>query len=363
VFTRDLLTNPAIRGVTDLKHEVVAAASSTSAARAGEFLTKVKAPSTAKAHGSYTELVQDPNVNIVYVATPHSHHFQNAMLCLQAGKHVLCEKALTVNAAQAKKLCQVAKEKNLFFMEAVWTRFFPLSIAIRDMIRAGKIGPVHRVAADNTLNTTFDNTHRMVNMDLAGGALLDLGIYSLTWVFQILYHLQQTRPREAPQVLAAINKYGPTGCDEETSMILKFATQKTMGVALTGMRGGVAKVPTTAPQVVISGTKGAIQVEGPIFRPTVFRIQWQNGEVEEHSYPIPTDPERDNWGHGMFWEADEVARCIRDGKLESPRLGWEESIVIMETMDEVRRQGDLAYPELIETAEFDPESPLNTGAR
>lgn len=147
-FSKDLTVNPETRNVKDIQHEIVAAASSSSADRASEFLKKVGASSSAKAYGSYEELVADKNVDIIYVATPHSHHYQNAMLCLEAGKNVLCEKAFTVNAAQAKKLAEKAKEKNLFLMEAVWTRYFPLSIYVRDVITSGK------VCFSNTLSET-----------------------------------------------------------------------------------------------------------------------------------------------------------------------------------------------------------------
>lgn len=340
----------------------------------------VQAPSTAKAYGSYAELVNDPDVDIIYVATPHSHHFQNAMLALDAGKHVLCEKALTVNATQAKKLVETARAKNLFFMEAVWTRYFPLSIQIRELVTSGAIGKVHRVFSDLSFGEAqedgslrFPNENRMVNMDLAGGALLDLGIYSLTWIFQILYHCQP-KPREAPRVIAAINKYEKTGADEMTSMILQFEKNQSMGIATTNLR--VATQPEegdsgiTGPAVRIQGTKGEIQVFGPIFRPTKYRVikaGAKKDEIEEVECPIPKDKERpgkkgeeaEGWGHGMFWEADEAARCLRDGKLESESLEWEESIVIMEAMDETRKQGNLVYPELIETAVYDPKSPLN----
>lgn len=118
-FTRDLWPNPETRGVNDIEHKVVAAASSSSSKRAEEFLKEVRAAEGAKAYGSYKELVQDPNVDIIYVATPHSHHYQNVRLCLEAGKNVLCEKAFTTNAAQLEVLIKIAKEKNLFLMEAV----------------------------------------------------------------------------------------------------------------------------------------------------------------------------------------------------------------------------------------------------
>jgi predicted dehydrogenase len=376
-FTKDLLTNPATRDVHDIQHVVAAAASSSSVSRASTFLKDIKAPSSAKAYGSYAELVKDPDVDIIYIATPHSHHFQNTMLALEAGKNVLCEKAFTVNAAQAKKLVETARAKKLFLMEAVWTRYFPLSIKIRELVTSRSIGPVHRVTADlsyayalddGSLNSPVEN--RMVNKDLAGGALLDLGIYSLTWVFQILY-LCQKKPREAPKVLAAIDLYEKTGADETTSILLSFPGQKSTGFATTSLRVATQPdgegSPAAGPAARIQGTKGEIQVFGPLFRPTQYRVikvGGEKGKVEDVFCPIPKDKGREGkdgegWGHGMFWEADEAARCLRDGKLESETLSWEESIVIMETMDEARKQGGLEYPELIETAVYDEKSPLN----
>ncbi|KAI1340114.1 NAD(P)-binding protein [Xylariaceae sp. FL0016] len=371
-FTKDLLTNPASRDVSDVAHKVVAVASSSSKDSATSFLDKVKAPSGVKTYGSYAELVNDPDVDIIYVATPHSHHFQNTMLALEAGKHVLCEKAFTVNAAQARKLVETAKAKNLFLMEAVWTRYFPLSIKLREMVSSGVIGPVYRVIADNSFGNdgpngtlTFPDEHRMVNPDLAGGALLDLGIYSLTWLFQFLYHIQPEETKEAPKTVAAVNKYA-TGADEMTNIILQFPKHKSMGIAMTGLRTAtnVDGHNSAGPAIKIQGPLGEIQVMGPAFKPLQYKIVTKDcaGNVEVVDCPIPKDAERD-WGHGMFWEADECARCLRDGKKESATLPLSESIVIMEVMEEVLRQGDVKYPELITTAVYDPKSPLNTGKR
>lgn len=138
-----------------MRHEIVAVASSSSASRAGDFIKRIDGPSSAALYGSYAELVADPNVDIIYVATPHSHHFQNAMLAIQAGKNVLCEKALTVTASQTKKLFEAAKAKNVFFMEAVWTRYFPLSIKVRELIQSGAIGTVYRTFGKPTLPWPF----------------------------------------------------------------------------------------------------------------------------------------------------------------------------------------------------------------
>ncbi|KAL7822617.1 NADP:D-xylose dehydrogenase [Trichoderma gracile] len=367
-FCKDLLCNPAIRGADDVRHEIVAVASSSSSKRAEEFLQRIDGAFDAKTYGSYPELVADPNVDIIYVATPHSHHFQNTMLALEAGKNVLCEKAFTVTAAQARKLVETAKAKKLFLMEAVWTRYFPLSIKIRELIAAGEIGTVFRTIADMSINANseqgqalkFADSHRMVNPDLAGGATLDLGVYPLTWVFQTLYHLQPEEDKEAPTVVASSNKY-TTGADENTAIICSFPRHNSIGIASTTMRADTDPEKDTIPAVRIQGSKGEIQVFFPTYRPLKYKVVKTNGEAQTVDCPIPGDPARKDSGHGMFWEADECARCLRDGKLESATLPWKESIVIMETMEEALRQGGVTYPELITTDVYDPKSPLNTG--
>lgn len=375
--TKDLLCDPTTRGVKHIKHTVVAAASSSSKSRAEQFLKDTGSPSDAKAYGSYEELVQDPNIDIIYVATPHSHHYQNARLALEAGKNVLCEKAFTVNAAQLKELTRIAREKNLFLMEAVWTRYFPLSIYVRDTITSGRIGSVQRVLADNSMASNpeeafSDGKHRLVNPDLAGGALLDLGIYSLTWVFQTLYHTQPEKTRQPPKVLAALKSYGPTkAADEASTIILSFPRSEEEGgeahaVATTSLR--IASFPggkRDIPAIRIQGPKGEIQVFGPAFRPTHTRLILSDGTVEDKDFPQPGPGKGSGWyngfgkgnngegvGHGMFWEADEAATAIVEGRKEGKFEGLDESIVIMEVMDEVRRQGGLSYPEKIETTKY-----------
>ncbi|EFW98575.1 oxidoreductase [Grosmannia clavigera kw1407] len=367
-IAKDLLTDPSARGADDVRHVVAAAASSSSKQRAADFLHAVGAGAEAKAYGSYAELVADADVDIVYVATPHSHHFQNAMLVLEAGKPVLCEKAFTVTAAQARKLVATARQKRLFLMEAVWTRYFPLSVQVRDLVRRGAIGTVYRVVADNSIqasstdaanNLVFADDHRMVDIHLAGGATLDLGIYSLTWLFQILYHLQPDADdgKESPRVLAAMDKYRNTGVDESTTMLLHFPRHGTTGIATSSMRfdTGVDAAHPAGPAILIQGSAGEIQVIGSAYQPLQYRVVRRRvaadgqqtattetkTETETVDCPIPQP------GRGMFWEADECARCLRDGRLESETLPLDESIVIMETMEEALRQGGIKYPELI----------------
>jgi len=378
-FTRDLLVDPTTRGVTHIKHTVTAAASSSSQKRAEDFLKEVGAPADAKAYGSYEELVNDPNIDIVYISTPHSHHYQNAMLCLEAGKPVLCEKALTTNAAQAKALVAKAKEKNLFFMEAVWTRYFPLSIYVRSLVTSGTLGKVHRVQADNSMatdpETSFaDGKHRLVNPQLAGGALLDAGIYALTWVFQALYTTQDPQTRRKPRVASALRLYAPTGAaDDMATMVLTFPGAAgdggdAHGIASTSIRlhPAPAGASGVAPCCRVQGDKGEVQIFPPAYRPPKTRLVLRDGTVEEKDWtPFPGPGKGSGWyngfgglmnaegeGHGMFWEADEAATALVEGRLEGKYENWEESVTIMEVMDEVRKQGGLVYPEKIETTVY-----------
>lgn len=255
------------------------------------------------------------------------------MLCLEAGKNVICEKAFTTNAEQTKLLVQKAKEKNLFLMEAVWTRYFPLSIYVREVITSGKIGTVYRTYADLTMplvpGTTFDDSHRMVNPDLAGGALLDLGIYALTWVFQTLYHTQPASERKPPSVVSALKKYS-TGADEMTSMILDFPRSAALGgnahgIATTAMR--IASDPdekgSAGPSIRVQGSKGEVQVFHPAFRPTRTRLVLHDGTVEDKDFPQPGPGKGSGWtngfggslqeegeGQGMFWEGEFFAYLL-----------------------------------------------------
>ena len=363
----NLLVLPSTRNVADVKHVIAAAASSSSLERAQQFLEECKCPSWARAYGSYEGIVADPNVDIIYIATPHSHHFQNAMLCLKAGKHVLCEKPFTVNAPQAEILARVARERKLFLMEAVWTRFFPLSIAVRKMVAEGKIGKIHRVIADNSFGDDVEKKwgteHRMVNMDLAGGALLDceyslhivvaprtlipvkVGVYSLTWVFQILYHLQPGSARETPSIVSSMIHYEKTGADVLTSMILTFPKMQADGIALTGLLAATDPDHNHAsPSIKIMGSEGQILVYGPPYRPLSISLVHNNHPRVDQAFELP--------GHGMFYEADECARCIRDGKLESETIPLQESIAVMKAMDEVRKQGHLRYSDRLESTVY-----------
>jgi predicted dehydrogenase len=276
-------------------------------------------------------------------------------LALEAGKHVLVEKPATVNAEQLEILGKLAKERHLFLMEAVWTRFFPLSLEVVDIIKRGQLGTVKRVFADfsfwNDVESEFGTTHRMVNVDLAGGALLDLGIYSLTWVFQALYH---TGDRIAPNVVSAVTKY-KTGCDEQTTVLLDF--NGAHAVATTSIR--VASTPNAEhngqDDIRIQGTLGDLTINyAP--RPSSYTLtpatSVSRGTPASFQYGKKEFSVNQGGGHGMFWEADECARCVRDGKLESEICGLEESAAVLRVMDSVRKTHGIVYPGGQESLEY-----------
>ncbi|GAC94658.1 dimeric dihydrodiol dehydrogenase [Pseudozyma hubeiensis SY62] len=343
MFSKDLLVAPSSRSVSDVKHTITAVASSTSASRASEFLTKVGVPAnTAAAYGSYEELVADPNVSIIYVATPHSHHYENCLLALNAGKHVCCEKPFTINAAQAEHLVEVARQKKLFLMEAVWIRFFPLVIELQRLIHEEKVlGEIRRVFSDFGNPFKPDPKHRLYNPELGGGALLDLGIYALTWQMLTLYQDPKNKAT-APDVKGSIIKSDLTGVDEFTTILLNFPTARTQGVATTNMT-----IRSSPHVVLIQGTKADLTVDWPPYRPESFTIREKDddgkwtGKEDTRKYEIP--------GHGMFWEADACARAIRDGKSEEERCSLKESILTMKIMDKVRYDNDFRYPDHLES--------------
>ncbi|PWY91670.1 dimeric dihydrodiol dehydrogenase [Aspergillus sclerotioniger CBS 115572] len=343
-FGKDLLIDPTTRDVHDLTHDFLAVASSTSLDKAQSFLSAVGAPSTARAYGSYEALVADPDVEIVYIASPHSHHFPHARLALTGNKHVLLEKAFTVNARQAEILVQLARERGLYLMEALWTRFFPLTRHVQQLVREGRIGTVQRVVAERNLGRDverlYGTSHRLVNPALAGGALLDLAVYPLTWVRLFLGSEGENNSRSL-QVSSAVIPYEATGVDETVTVVITSPETKTQGVATASLR---VTADPSEPGVRILGTKGQVQVYGPAARPNWIRVvTYGSSEAPETtSFPIPV-------GHGLFWEADESARCIREGRIDSEGMPLKDTLWMMRVLDEVRQQHGLRYSEELES--------------
>jgi predicted dehydrogenase len=262
-------------------------------------------------HASVEGLVADPAVDVVYVATPHPLHHAQAQLALRAGKPVLVEKAFTTNAAQARDLVAIARAEGLFLMEAMWTRFLPHIAQIRDLLAQGALGEIVSVTADHGQWFAQDRDFRLFAPELGGGALLDLGVYPVSFASMVL---------GAPQRVLSVVTPAFTGVDGQTSMLFGYATgaQAILTCTLS------ARSPTRA---AIVGTEARIEIDGDFYAPTSFSVISRTGKQRRFEAP--------HAGRGLHHEADEVARCLREGLLESPLMPLEETISIMATMDTV----------------------------
>ncbi|GAA4627016.1 MULTISPECIES: Gfo/Idh/MocA family protein [Cellulomonas] len=284
--------------------------------RAERFATAHGIPTT---HLGYRQLVEDPQVDVVYVATPHSEHKEHALLAIAAGKHVLVEKAFTRNAAEAEEVFAAARAAGVFVMEAMWTRFLPHVAALHQVIDNGEIGEVVAVRADHGQYFAYDPASRLYAPELAGGALLDLGVYPVAWAHDFL---------GVPTGVHAFGQKTQTGVDGQVSMVLEYGEQVQATLHTTLW----SKTPTTSS---ISGTEGYVRVAGSFYGPTSFRVARRDGRQWTFEQPF---------ARGLQYEAAEVARRIADGDTESPRLTWQQTLDVMRTMDEVRRQVGVAYP-------------------
>jgi len=266
----------------------------------------------ANRHASYEALVEDPEVEVVYVATPHPLHREDALLALRAGKPVLVEKPFTMNAAEAKEVVAAAGDAKLFLMEAMWTRFLPHIAEVRRLLAEGALGEIVSVSADHGQWFPRDAQTRFFSPQLGGGALLDLGVYTVSFASMVL---------GTPDRIVAISEPAFTGVDGQTSMLFSYAS----GAQAILNASVCAKSPTRG---AIVGTDARIEIDGDDFyAPNSFTLIPRDGE--------PTRFEIAHEGHGLRHQADEVARCLRAGLLESPLLPLHETVSIMETLDAV----------------------------
>ena len=272
-----------------------------------------------KAYGSYEELVADDEINLVYIATPHSHHFQHAMLALKHGRNVLVEKAFTANAQEAEILIRTAHEKGLFITEAIWTRYMPLSHKVKEVMESGIIGEPRVLTA--TLCYMMEFKERIVRADLCGGALLDLGVYALN--FARMYF--------GTDIVRTVTNVhlGPTGMDMHESISLSFADGK-----MANLQAGALCLNDR--QGIISGTEGYIKVDN-INCPEVVEV-WRNYELAAR-YEKPAD-----MVNGYEYQVFECRRCIEEGLQESPMMPHEETLSIMKQMDALRQEWGVRYP-------------------
>ena len=298
-FTEDLLL------LGDQGHEVAAVGSrapETAEAFAGRY-------GVGRAYGSYAELAADDTIDVVYVATPHNGHHAAARMCLEAGRAVLVEKPFTTNTSDAEDLAALARDRGLFAMEAMWTRFNPLVVRLRELVADGAIGDVKAVYADFSENFPFDAAHRLWAPALAGGALLDLGVYPVSFAWMLL---------GAPATVQAVTTPAPTGVDANTGILFGYDSG---AVALLHC-GFLATSPQTA---TITGTKGWIEVAGPFWHTDTITVHRDGAEPETLTLDVH--------GRGYTYQAQEVARCLGAGLLESPLMPLEESVAIVRTLE------------------------------
>lgn len=304
-FTEDLLV---------LGHEV-AAVGSRATGRAEAFASRY---GVGRAYGSYAELAADDRIDVVYVATTHEAHHAAARTCLEAGRPVLVEKPFTTNAADAADLAALARQRGLFAMEAMWTRFNPLVARLRELVADGAIGEVTAVHADFAEYAPFDASDRRYVPALAGGALLDLGVYPVSFAWMLLGE---------PATVQAVATPAPTGVDANTGILFGYSSG---AVALLHC-GFLAETPKTA---TVTGTHGWIEVAGPFWRPDAMTLRRDGAEPETFTLEIT--------GEGYVYQAEEMARCLGAGLIESPVMPLDESVAILRTLDTIA--ADLARP-------------------
>ncbi|GAA3945441.1 Gfo/Idh/MocA family oxidoreductase [Streptomyces gulbargensis] len=297
--------------------EVVAVASRTEAS-ARAFADRFGIP---RAYGDWAGLFADAEVDVVYVATPHHAHREAAGRALEAGKAVLCEKAFTLNSGEAEELVGIARDRGLFLMEAMWMYCNPLIRRLAELVRDGAIGEVRTVQADFGLAGPFGPGHRLRDPAVGGGALLDLGVYPVSFAQLLLGE---------PSAVQAHALLSPEGVDLNTGMLLGWES----GASALLSCSIVADTPLTAS---VTGTEGRIDVPRGFFFPERFTLV-RNGGAEPEEFVNADDP------HALRHEAAEVMRCLRAGEKESPLVPLEGTLAVMRTLDAVRERVGVRYP-------------------
>lgn len=272
------------------------------------------------AYGSYEELVADPHIDAIYVATPHPSHKENVILALNAGRNVLCEKPFSVNAREAQEMVNAAQKNNLTLMEAMWARFLPHYATVREIVNSGVLGEILTIHADHGQRLADLGIPRLVEPSLAGGALLDLGIYPISLAHMILGN---------PNKITASAVLTEKGVDAQTSMIFDY-TNGAQAILNTTM------IQQTPCRAVIAGTKGWLEIDRTFYNPAPMRVQLLDGSIS--AYP-------NNYsGHGLREQAEHFKQLVKSGSLQSPILSWQDTIDIMSSLDSVRSQIGLKYP-------------------
>lgn len=307
------------RAIGLLDDAVVIAVGSRSAASAHAFGERFGIPHQ---HASYEALAADPDVDVIYVATPHNLHMENTLLCLQHGKAVLVEKPFALNAAQSQRMVDEARHQQLFLMEAMWTRFIPAIVKTRELLAQNILGNIQRVEATFSFAAPFDPNDRLFNLALAGGALLDVGIYPISFSAMVL----GTDPTD----IESHAQIGSTGVDEASWGVLRYAN----GAEAIWRAGLREKRPITA---TIFGEKGTLALPEPFHHPQSLTLHLHDSPPQTFALPYG-----DN---GFEFQAAAVNAALRNGERESAVMPLDESIAIMKLLDAIRAPWGLVYPE------------------
>jgi dihydrodiol dehydrogenase / D-xylose 1-dehydrogenase (NADP) len=272
------------------------------------------------AYADYGQLVSRDDIQAVYVATTHNFHYENVKLALEHGKAVLCEKPMTVAAWESEELVALARKEKVFLMEGMWTRFLPAIRQVRDWLAAGAVGELRQIRADFGFNAAFDPEGRMFNKALAGGALLDAGIYPVSFASMV------AGPPAAVEAIAAI---GSTGVDEQSFYLCRYDNG-----AIASLSASVRAPVEVVAEII--GSEGKITVPRFLAASTVELQRYKEGETVRKNFPYPD-------GQGFEFEIQEVVDCMRQGKLESDVMPLDETVSIMRTMDAIRGKIDLVF--------------------
>ncbi|CRG86588.1 putative oxidoreductase C513,06c [Talaromyces islandicus] len=343
-FVEDILLE---RQDAKVEH-VIQAIGSSKLEKGQEFKNTFCPEQNPRIYGSYEEVYSDADVNIVYIGTPHGYHYRDCMQAIAAGKNVLCEKSLTINAKQAKEIFDAARAKNVYVAEAMWLRHRPLFRELGRLLHQEKvIGDVTRIFSDFASGVDIESlppTSRYRDLTLGAGSLLDIGVYALTYT---LLALEGDAPgrSELPRILAAQSH--EAGIETTTSAIFYYPSTGRQGIT-------TCTTKTFGPPgevfAVIHGTNGFIEIEGTAPSiPLAFTVYAKQSGIPERVY-FPKESfqgkryEFPNFGRGFVWEAENTALDVLNGRKESAIVPWAESIHIMEIMDEIRRQGNTVYP-------------------
>lgn len=273
-------------------------------------------------HDSYEALAANPEVDVVYIATPHSRHYADTLLCLQHGKAVLCEKPFALNVQQSKAMIDMARDKKLFLMEALWSKFLPQYDRLQSLLLSGKVGTVKSVLANFGFRPLQPVSPRLYDPALGGGALMDIGLYTVFLAMSVLGR---------PDTIEASMTPALTGVDEQCAVLFKYKD------------GSMAQLFSTfatdlSTEADICGTLGRIRLTNRFFDPTA-RIEWYPGKLDTCEV-IAVEKEE---GFGYQYEARHVTECLQQGLTESPIMRFEDTLVLMETLDAIRKVAGIAY--------------------